>query len=210
MPVPDYGKTEAWYIVASKPDSLIYAGLKEGIDREALANAIEAGQTEQVLHAFHPNSGDCVFIPAGTVHALGAGLLVAEIQQSSDTTFRLFDWNRLGADGMPRPLHIEQSLAVSDYQAGPVAPSSSDRSCAGWQSLVSCDKFELAALERGSATVAGDGKFHIITVPRGAATLRHDDDLIKLAAGDSLLLPAAHPPVEIAVSDGTVLEMHVA
>ena len=209
LPVPDRGKTEAWYIVASEPDSLIYAGLKPGINRETLAKAIEAGQTEQVLHAFHPHSGDCVFIPAGTVHALGAGLLVAEIQQSSDTTFRLFDWNRLGADGTPRPLHIEQSLEVSDYDSGPVAPTSSDRSHAGWQSLVRCDKFELAALEQGTATVAGDGKFHIITVPRGAATLQHDDGLISMTAGDSLLLPAANAPVEVTVQEGTVLEMHV-
>ncbi len=100
-------------------------------------------------------AGDCVFIPAGTVHALGAGLLVAEIQQSSNTTFRLFDWNRVGADGTPRPLHIEQSLEVSDYKSGPVAPSSSDRSRAGWQSLVRCDKFELAVAGTGN----GNGRW---------------------------------------------------
>ncbi|MGB1815367.1 MAG: type I phosphomannose isomerase catalytic subunit, partial [Rubripirellula sp.] len=94
MPMPDLGKTEAWYIVAAAPESLIYAGLKEGVDSSTLQAAIKNGTTEDALHSFHPSAGDIVFIPAGTVHALGAGLLVAEIQQSSDTTFRLFDWNR--------------------------------------------------------------------------------------------------------------------
>ena len=82
MEQPDLGKTEAWYIVAADEGSLIYAGLKPGIDRHTFKQAIDAGQTEEVLHSFHPTSGDVVFIPAGTVHALGAGLLVAEIQQS--------------------------------------------------------------------------------------------------------------------------------
>ena len=206
MPVPDRGKTEAWYVVDTQPESLIYAGLKSGIDRDGLAQAVAAGQTDQVLHAFHPKPGDCVFIPAGTVHALGAGLVIAEIQQSSDTTFRLFDWNRVGPDGKSRPLHIEQSLDVTDYQRGPVNAISSDRAADGRQNLVRCDKFTLDALENGEADVGGDGKFCIITVPRGTAVLETPEQKLTLPRGGTVLLPAPMPRCRLRVEpDSTAL-----
>src|SRR5262249_22949406 len=119
---PDLGKTEAWIILAAEPGSKVYVGLRPGVDPQQLAEAIAAGTCEELLYGFEPCAGDCLFIPAGTVHALGAGLLVAEIQQSSDTTFRLFDWNRVGPDGKPRTLHVEQALAVVDFDRGPIAP----------------------------------------------------------------------------------------
>jgi mannose-6-phosphate isomerase len=208
LPRPDLGKTEAWYIVASTPESLVYAGLKPGVDQATLGEAIEAGETDQVLHSFHPEPGDCLFIPAGTVHALGAGLLVAEIQQSSDTTFRLFDWNRVGDDGNPRPLHIEQALEVTDYALGPVRPRKSDPSRSGWQSLVECDKFALRSLESGEATLAEGPGFQIVTVPRGRLTLHLGEDAWTLSAGDTLFLPAGLEPVTLVVDDGgTALAM---
>lgn len=197
LTIPDRGKTEAWYIVDAAPDALIYAGLQSGVDRQGFGEAIEAGQTEQVLSTFHPEPGDVVFIPAGTVHALGAGLLVAEIQQSSDTTFRLFDWNRLDAEGKSRPLHLKQGLEVTDYQSGPVSPIRSDGALAGWQRLVRCDNFELDVLRQGVTTVADSSGFEIITVPTGRATLRWGDQSRILSEGDSLLLPASMPPAEI-------------
>jgi mannose-6-phosphate isomerase len=210
MSPPDLGKTEAWYIVASNPDSLIYAGLKPGVDRKSLEQAVHAGETASVLHAFHPEPGDVVFIPAGTVHALGAGLLVAEIQQSSDTTFRLFDWNRVGVDGKPRPLHIRESLEVSDYQSGPVHPRRADPDHDRWQELVRCDKFVLRVLQGGRDQVAGDGKFHILTVPRATATLRLDGETFSLRTGQTLLLPASLPQAEISADpEGVVLGMHL-
>ncbi|HUE71509.1 MAG TPA: type I phosphomannose isomerase catalytic subunit [Pirellulaceae bacterium] len=141
---PDLGKTEAWVILAAEPGSVIYAGLKRGIDRAALEREVHRGTTEPCLHKFEPKVGDCVFIPAGTVHALGAGLVVAEIQQASDTTFRLFDWNRVGPDGKPRQLHVRESLDVIDYSAGPVSPQvprPTERPYV--QRLVECDKFIL-------------------------------------------------------------------
>jgi mannose-6-phosphate isomerase len=210
MEKPDLGKTEAWYIVAAEPQSLIYAGLKSGVDRPTLQQAIEAGQTEQVLHSFHPQGGDIVFIPSGTVHALGAGLLVAEIQQSSDTTFRLFDWNRIDADGNARPLHLQQGLEVTDYTSGPVMPRRSDSLVSGWQSMVECDKFVLRVMEIGQSSIAGDGKFHIVTVPRGKATLRVDERVTLMKAGMTVLLPAAMDSCEVSVGeDGTVLTMQL-
>ena len=119
---PNLGKSEAWIVLEAEPGSLIYAGLHEDIDRSALAEAIRRGTCQECVHAFEARPGDCVFIPAGTVHALGAGLLVAEIQEASNTTFRLFDWNRVGPDGKPRPLHVQQGLEAADFARGPVEP----------------------------------------------------------------------------------------
>ena len=193
MTPPDLGKTEAWYVVDVEPGGLIYAGLKSGVDQARLRQAVEAGETEGVLHSFQPRSGDVVFIPAGTVHALGAGLLIAEIQQSSDTTFRLFDWNRVDASGNSRPLHIEESLAVTDYGSGPVDAKKLDTGLSGWQTLVVCDEFCLRSLKRGDAEIGGDGKFHILTVPRGRATLRTKSETMVLSAGQTVMLPACMP-----------------
>ena len=209
MSPPDLGKTEAWYVVESEPDSLIYAGLKEGVCREDLADAIDQGTTESLLNAFHPNAGDVVFIPAGTVHALGAGLLVAEIQQSSNTTFRLFDWNRVGSDGSTRPLHLHESLEVADFDSGPVHATKAHENHADWQELVSCEKFVLSALNQGRQSIAGDGKFHILTVPKGQATLQHGQDQHMLEQGQTILLPASLGESSVTLEpETTVLEMH--
>ncbi len=212
MARPDLGKTEAWYVVTSDPGSLIYAGLKSGVDRATLAEAIEAGQTEHVLHSFHPEAGDIVFIPAGTVHALGAGLVIAEIQQSSDTTFRLFDWNRVDASGKSRPLHIEASLQVTDYQSGPVQPCHAEKQKPGLQPMVECDKFVLRVMTSGIDTIGGDDQFHIATVPSGRATLTDAaGSTTQLSAGDSVLLPASMGQCELAIEgdNAAVLTSHL-
>ena len=196
---PDLGKTEAWVVLAADPGSKIYAGLRPGVDREQLAAAVEAGVCENCLHQFEPNVGDCVFIPAGTVHALGAGLVIAEIQQASDTTFRLFDWNRVGADGKPRPLHVEESLRVTDYQRGPVVPRTPQPvGDTGQQRLVECDKF---VLQRWTAdapvTLGGDKRFRIIAVIDGKVNVAGDPAGSPLALGETTLLPAAMGSVEL-------------
>ncbi len=205
MTPPDLGKTEAWYIVESDPDSLIYAGLKEGVDRAELQQAIASGETEGVLHTFHPDEGDIVFIPAGTVHALGAGLVVAEIQQSSNTTFRLYDWNRTDQQGNARELHIQESLEVTDYTFGPVEPRKPLPNHARWQEMVRCEKFVLNLLNTGSAFVAGDGQFHILTVPKGSATLICDDTNYRLLTGQSVLLPASMNRAEVITDPETIV-----
>ena len=100
------GKTEAWVVLHAEPGSRIYAGLKDGVDRPRLGAAIADGTAADCLHSFEPKrAGDCVFLPAGTVHALGGGITIFEVQQTSDTTYRLFDWNRVDAKtGRPREL----------------------------------------------------------------------------------------------------------
>ncbi len=162
---PDLGKTEAWVVMDAAPGSCIYAGLRPGIDRAALAAAIADGSLQDCLHAFKPSAGDCLFIPAGLVHALGAGLLVAEIQQSSDTTYRLFDWNRVDSLGTPRQLHVAEALDCIRYDLGPGRPqipvATSD---AARQRLVGCDKFVLDRLTLNHTDeVGGDERLHLLS-----------------------------------------------
>jgi mannose-6-phosphate isomerase len=118
----ELGKTEAWVILEAESTARIYAGLKPGTSRDDVEHCLREGTLADCLHSFAPRPGDCIFLPAGTVHAVGGGVLMAEVQQSSDATFRLFDWNRPGSDGKPRPLHIEQSLESMDWSAGPNGP----------------------------------------------------------------------------------------
>jgi mannose-6-phosphate isomerase len=184
---PDSGKTEAWVVLAAEPGATIYAGLKPGVDRPHLAAAIEQGTCAECLHGFQPQPGDCVFLPAGTVHALGAGLLVAEIQQASDITYRLFDWNRVGSDGKSRALHVEQGLAAIDYSRGPVGPQMASSAAR----LVACDKFVLDRWEIDSPqSIQCDGRCRIITILEGAVEIAGDPAGSPLARGGTALLPA--------------------
>lgn len=210
MNPPDLGKTEAWYIVDAEPGAELFAGLKSGIGPDQLRSAIAKGEVETCLHRIEPKRGDCIFIPAGTVHALGAGLLVAEIQQASNTTFRLFDWNRLDPQGKPRALHIEQSLEVIDFASGPrplQAPMATEQS--GRERLVKCDKFTFDRLT-GSLSLAGDGRFHLLTAPYGGVTLRSGSEELTLSTGESAIVPAAMGNVQAKIDgDKILLDMYV-
>jgi mannose-6-phosphate isomerase len=190
---PDRGKTEAWVVLAAEPGSKIYAGLKSGVTRDDLAAALARGDVAALLYEFEPDVGDCVFIPAGTVHALGAGLVIAEIQQASDTTFRLFDWNRVDADGKPRPLHIEESLATVDYARGPVAPQTPQPTAiVGRERLVECDKFILDRVTFAApTTIGGDDRCRVLAMVEGAVSAAGDPLHAPLAIGDAALAPAA-------------------
>ena len=118
----DNGKTETWVILDAEPGSLIYAGLKPGVGRDEFAPAIGSGEVEHLVHSFEPKPGDCILIESGTVHAIGAGILLAEIQEMSDATFRIYDWGRKGPDGKPRPLHLQEAMESIDFERGPVGP----------------------------------------------------------------------------------------
>ncbi len=204
---PDLGKTEAWVILHADPGSLIYAGLKRGFDRAALEREVNRGTTELCLHRFEPQAGDCVFIPAGTVHALGTGLVVAEIQQASDTTFRLYDWNRVGPDGKPRTLHVQQALDAIDYDAGPVksqTPRPTDRPHVS--RLVQCDKFELDRWQlNGRESIGGDNRFHIVSVIQGEVCVSGETSAQPRAKGQTTLLPASIGPVELTANTSSLL-----
>jgi mannose-6-phosphate isomerase len=190
---PDLGKTEAWVVLAADPGAVVYAGLKRGFDRRAIEREVARGTIELCLHRIEPRVGDCLFIPAGTVHALGAGLVIAEIQQSSDVTFRLFDWNRVGPDGRPRPLHVRQALDAIDYTRGPIqpqAPQPTEREYV--ERLVTCDKFILDRWQFDEPqTIGGDERFHVVAVIEGSMDVADDPTGTPLTAGGTTLLPAA-------------------
>jgi mannose-6-phosphate isomerase len=208
MDPPDLGKTEAWYVVHAEPGAKIYAGLQQGIDRAQLAHAIATGRTEQALHVLHPNPGDCVFIPAGTVHALGSGLLVVEIQQSSDSTFRLYDWNRVDAQGNSRPLHVDQALEVINFEAPAVQFARPETlSQTAGQRLVRCQHFEWLRWHGPcSVSLESEGRFRLLTLPEGEANLHWMAGSLSLHRGQSALLPACHLPTQIELApDSTLL-----
>jgi mannose-6-phosphate isomerase len=204
---PEAGKTEAWVVLEAGPESVIYAGLKPGVDRAELEAAIRQGRCPDCLHAFAVSPGDCIFVPAGTVHALGAGLLVAEIQQPSDVTYRLFDWNRVGPDGRPRPLHVQQGLEAVDFRRGPLEPQRprpTDRPQVS--RLIECDKFVLDRWEFDSPLSAGgDDRFHVIAVLQGAVRIEGDPADTPLPRGGTALLPAALGRVLLGPQGKTVL-----
>lgn len=209
---PDLGKTEAWVILHADPGSVVYAGLKRGFDRAAFEREILRGTAELCLHRIQPQSGDCLFIPAGTIHALGAGLVVAEIQQASDTTFRLYDWNRVGPDGSPRPLHIEQGLAVSDFDRPPASlqtPQPTDRDHV--ERIVECDKFVLDRWRFDHTQSLGrDQRFHILAVVQGEVRAEGDPSGEPLGAGQTMLVPASVGACELVTDqETTLLDMYL-
>ncbi len=197
----DNGKTEAWVVIHSEPGSLIYAGLREGVTRRDFADALGSGDVEPLLHRFEAVPGDCIMIPAGTVHAIGAGVVLAEIQQMSDATFRVHDWGRLGADGKPRTLHLDKAIESTNFAAGPVEPllpSPEPIPCGTRERLASCPYFRLERLRlNGPATVGDPERFTILLGLGGEADVRYRDTITPLAFGQTLLLPAAIGSCEV-------------
>ena len=196
----DQGKTEAWVILDADPTARVYAGLRPGTTRELLERHLDAGTVAECLHEFVPQAGECVFLPAGTVHAVGGGVLIAEVQQTSDATFRLWDWNRLGPDGQPRALHREQALRAIDWSAGPVAPVRPQAlddlpANAVGERLVESAYFRMDRLRlRGEAALAPAGVLSLWMVLEGTATLSSTGGYRReFRRGETVLVPAAAP-----------------
>ncbi len=203
----DNGKTEAWVVVHAEPGSLIYAGLRPGVTRERFTAALAEGTVEPLLHRFEAQKGDCVFLPAGTVHALGAGVMVAEVQQMSDATFRIDDWGRVGPDGTPRTLHIREALAAIDFEAGPVDPIRTVPISTGGgvrERLVQCPYFSLERLTlAGPSRLGRTDRFTILIGLGGSARVCSAGGELPIGFGQTLLLPADTGSCEI-VPDGSV------
>jgi len=192
----ELGKTEAWVVLDVGPQGTVYAGLRPGTTAADLERHLDAGTVDQCLHAFRPQVGDCIFLAAGTVHAVGGGVLMAEIQQSSDATFRLFDWNRLGDDGQPRTLHRQQSFASINWSAGPVAPVT-PAACSGLppgvrgEKLVACPQFNLDRFVLGAAMDVPYGRrWSLWSVVSGQAVLAGPAWQRRFSTGQSVLIPA--------------------
>jgi len=192
----ELGKAEAWYIVHAEPEAKIYHGLKPGTTKDEFEARLAEGTVADCLASFEAGAGDVFFIPAGTVHAIGAGIVLAEIQQNSDTTYRVFDWNRVGLDGKPRELHVDRALDVIDFNA-PTGPASV-RSEGARETLISCEEFVLERL-RPTAPVSLDfgGEFAMLCAVSGEGIVAGPDGEEPFAKGESLLLPASMKSCEI-------------
>jgi len=195
-------KTEAWFVIDAEPGSRMYAGLKPGVGQREMRAALHAGTVAECLHSFEPKPGDFVFLPAGTVHAVGGGVLMAEVQQTSDATFRLFDWNRLDAQGNARQLHIEEALACIDWNQGPAVPlhvsGFPNDATSQVKPLVSCPPFTLEFV-RGTTRICRNfaGRPTLIVVLHGEAILEDTATGERLARGQTWLLPASMGKVDI-------------
>jgi mannose-6-phosphate isomerase len=209
---PDFGKTEAWVVLHAEQEATIHAGLKQDIDQPAFERAMQNGDCEACLHQLRPRLGDCLFLPPGTVHALGAGLVVAEIQQSSDVTYRLFDWNRRGNDGSPRPLHVAEALEVIDFNLGPRSfqtPIATESEQV--ERLVACDHFVIDRWQLDQPRpIGGDNRLHLLVVLAGAVNISGDPAGVPLSGGEVALLPAELGPVNLTpLPAATLLDVYL-
>jgi mannose-6-phosphate isomerase len=185
-------KTEAWLVLDAKPTSRIYAGLKPGIGPAELRRALEHGNVADCLHAFTPRIGDFIYLPAGTVHAIGGGVLFAEIQQTSDATFRLFDWNRRDAQGRARALHIDESFASIHWDQGPITPTNV---AAATVPLVRSPYFEIEWVRHANPVeFGGKHRLQAWIVAEGRGHFANGEFVM---AGDAWILPASMPALTL-------------
>jgi mannose-6-phosphate isomerase len=206
-------KTEMWFVADAAPGAELYVGLKRGVTRTEFERRVQDGSVAQCLHHVPVRPGDAMFLPSGRVHAIGAGLVIFEIQQNSDTTYRVFDWNRVGLDGKPRELHVAQSLASIDFED--FEPSLVDQKFLGddkikTRSLVRDPLFNVEAVEMKTGTSLNlkPCKLQIVATVHGKLEVRNGSDSVNLSAGQFCLVPACLEKTEAhAKSEVTALRV---
>ena len=206
-------KTEMWYIADAAPDASLYVGLKRGVTRVEFERKIADGSVADCFHRIPVKAGDTMFLPSGRVHAIGDGLVIFEIQQNSDTTYRVFDWNRTGLDGKPRELHVAQSLAsidFNDFEPKLVETKFTGEANIQKRSLVKDPLFNVEAwkLGAGTAGLLKPGKLQIVAVTAGMVQIKSGSTVAELSAGQFSLIPASLERVEILAKSGAAL-LHV-
>ena len=182
------GKTEMWYIVDADEGAGIYLGMKEDTTKEEFVSAIKENKLTELLNFFKVKKGECYFIPAGTVHAIGKGCLIYEIQQSSNITYRVYDYGRVGKDGKARELHIDKAIDVATLTK--YEPSKFEDGVLGSCEYFTARKF---AIDGGRVLTASDASFHAITVIEGGGSVAG----ISFNKGDTLFIPAGYGKYEI-------------
>ena len=183
-------KTECWYIIAAAPGAVIYKGLKKGVSKDKFAEAIKEGSVAELLAKVAVEAGQCHFLPAGTAHSIGAGLLIAEIQTPSDTTYRVFDFNRVDDAGKARELHIEEALESIHFGA---CRDNLSVTTAG--RLVDCEYFKVdkGRQAKGSELRLSVGRMKTLVILAGSGTiLGAEGNPVEFKAGDTLLVPFAY------------------
>ena len=191
-----FGKNEMWYISEAPPNSSIVIGLSDGVTREALNDSLDNGNAEALFRRLGVRKGDIISIPAGAVHAIPAGVMVYEIQQNTDVTYRLYDYARLGIDGKPRELHIEKALDAIDYSGGQrktAIPGLKPHGGASGITYYIANKsyaVEKLSVSDGMAVPADRGRFHILTCVSGSCTIRTGTEDIRIGLSRSAFMPA--------------------
>jgi len=183
-------KTECWYIISATPGAVIYKGIKKGVTKDQFAEAIDKGTVAELLSKVAVEAGQCHFLPAGTAHSIGAGLLIAEIQTPSDTTYRVFDFNRVSDNGKPRQLHIEEALESIHFDV-----CGDDLPVTTIGRLVDCEYFKIDKGTQGKncEVLLAPGKMKILIILSGLGTiLAADGNPVQFKAGDCLLVPAVY------------------
>ncbi len=203
-------KSEAWYVLQADPGSRLIRGV-EGVDGQGFRERLEAGRLEECLHEVPVSGGEVMDLPARTIHALGSGVLIAEIQQSSDTTYRVFDWNRVGLDGEPRELHVEKALEVSEFKecGEDIVAGSPTEASPGVEvtRFIDGPRFVFERLDVSAETVleSPEDRFSMIVITGGGGELSAPGGTEEVAPGQSILVPASVG--EVAVRPAGTLEM---
>lgn len=211
-------KTEMWYVLQAEPGAEIYAGLKPGVTASSFRQALQKGDVIESLRAVRVARGDVIFIPGGRVHVLGPGCLLLEVMQNSDTTYRLFDWNRVGPDGNPRALQVNKALKAIrwDDSASPkVEPGAGaarpDRGGNTTAELLKTDffKFEKISLVSAVSCATGGKTFHVLFVEEGRVDLSWDAGRLPLEIGTTALVPAGMSEYSIASARGPATVLRI-
>jgi mannose-6-phosphate isomerase len=189
-------KTEMWYIADADPGAELFVGLKQGVGRSQFEEALAAGHVADCFHRITVTRGDAMFLPSGRVHAIGAGLVIFEIQQNSDTTFRVYDWDRVGLDGKPRELHVPQSLAsidFADFEPALVDSKPRRQGSVTVTTLVDDSLFHTDLIHAGDAGAwqARPSRLQVLACVDGSASVQGGGRSEQLRPGDFCVVPAA-------------------
>ncbi len=187
------GKTEMWYIVDCDEDARLIYGFKDEISKEDFEKRIKENTLDEVMNYVPVKKGDVFFIAAGTLHAIGKGILIAEIQQNSNTTYRVSDYGRLGADGKPRELHVEKALAVTKTEK-PTIPYGkvgevTEHSFGSVRNLAECGYFKVKSVSLNGGFGVNSPEFVSVLVLDGEIAVKYEDGLINAKKGDSIYIP---------------------
>ena len=204
-------KTELWYLAAAKPGARLLAGIRPGVTPDEFAARSRDGSVIECFHSLPVQAGDALFVPSGRVHALGAGTVIFELQQNSDTTYRVFDFNRPGLDGRPRPLHLAEALRAIDFtDHTPALVGGRVTGCQpGYQrALVRDPLFSVTEIHAAAGDSGPDlrpaGTPSLLAVVSGALEVSGGGDTVRLRAGDFILLPAGQTSTGITAVTGSI------
>lgn len=201
-------KTENWYIARAEPDAALLVGLRRGVTRDVFQRALADNTLEPLVHRLAVRAGDSMFVQSGRIHAIDAGNLILEIQQNSDTTYRVYDWGRVGDDGKPRQLHVNESLRCIDFND--FEPEVLRPPPQGDVVLAECAEFRIRRFVRpagttvpaGPADPPGPRLLHIVS---GSVGFSGSGGSEHFSAGDNILLPADTTGEVRAETDATIL-----